>query len=380
MTKRLFFVAGEDSGDLLAAEVIREMRSLDDQVEVYGYGGPRMAQAGASIQFQLTDLASVGADWIGQVFKLRRLGIDAIKYCKSESIGTIVLVDYPGFNLRLATAAKRAGLQVIYYVCPQVWAWRTGRVKRMRRDIDLVLALFPFEEDFLRTHGVPVRFVGHPLIDRLRDPRPVQEIRQDHGLPSSLDIPLIGLLPGSRQKEVERLGPVLARTASLLLEARPNLHFVVPKAESVSESSIREHFPAQFPWTLVENPTPDLRSAFRASITKSGTSTLENAVLGVPQVIVYRGSPLVAWVARRVMRIPWLGLVNVLANREVCPEFLQERCIPERIREGMLTLIDETAERERMLSDMAAISESLGEGQAALRAAKSIMERITHDE
>lgn len=373
---KCFFVAGEDSGDAHAAEVIRQMRLLSPDTEVHGYGGQRMEDAGARIHFRLPELAATGSDWIWKVFDYRRAGVRALELCREQGIQTLVLVDFPGFNLRLATAAKRAGLQVLYYIIPQVWAWRAGRLKRMKRDLDLSLVLFPFEEDLLKDHEIPVRFVGHPLVDRLSNLRSPGTIAEEAGLPDPEKVPLIGLLPGSRRGEVERLGPVLRETAERLLKSNSNLHFVVPKAESIDRELLFKYFPPSLPSTLVENPAPDLRALLRMAVTKSGTSTLENAVLGVPQVIVYKGRPLDAWVARRVVQVPWLGLVNILAGREICPEFLQEDCIGDRIAEAASRLIGETPERGKMIQDLAEVAKSLGEGSAAEKAARAILERI----
>lgn len=370
--RKCFFVAGEASGDSHAADVIRELLRMDPDLEVHAYGGAKMRDAGAKIHYPLPDLGSVGLDWVWKVFEFRRIGLRILDLCKSQGIDTLVLVDFPGFNLRVATAAKSAGLQVIYYITPQVWAWRAGRVKRMRRDLDLALVILPFEETFLKERGVPARFVGHPLVDRLKNRRSPEAIRAAHGLPSN--VPLVGLLAGSRPQEVERLGPVLVQTAELLLAEKPNLHFVAPKAETISTSQMRACLGEGFPYTLVENPAPDFRSALFFAITKSGTSTLENAILGVPQVIVYKGRTLDAWIARRVIKVQWLGLVNILAGEEICPEFLQQDCVPERIASAVLPLLAEGPARSKMKEAMSRVAASLGGGNSAGRAAEAILE------
>jgi lipid-A-disaccharide synthase len=336
-----------------------------------------MALAGAQIHYPLPSLSSVGLDWIWHIGELRRLGRRVLEICREQGIETLVLVDYPGFNLRVATAARRAGLRVVYYITPQVWAWRTGRVKRMKRDLDRALVILPFEESFLQRHGIPATFVGHPLVDRLANPRPSQVIRAAHGLPLSEEISLVGLLPGSRQGEVHRLLPVLQESARLLYEANKTLHFVVPRAATIPPNLLSGLSAAGFPYSIVENPAPDLRSAFRVCLTKSGTSTLENAILGVPQVILYKGKPVDAWIAKRLIRVPWLGLVNLLAGKEVCPEFLQETCVPEKIVTAACPLLEDTPARKQMLDGMRLAADSLGEGNAAARAARAIHEVIT---
>jgi lipid-A-disaccharide synthase len=373
--KRIFFIAGEASGDSHAAEVIRELKLLEPESEVHAYGGNRMEEIGAVIHYPLTSLASVGLDWMKSVFEFIRLGHRVPVLCQELGIKTLVLVDFPGFNLRVAALARKAGIRVLYYITPQVWAWRMRRIKRMRRDLDRALVIFPFEETFLRERGVSSRFVGHPLVDRLSHPRSSAVIREEHGLPLNQDSHLIGLLPGSRPSEVERLSPILVETARLLLEKEPDLHFVVPCAGTIPPQKLHDLIGDSIPWTLVEHPSADLRSVLRVSITKSGTSTLENAILGVPQVIVYKVKPLDAWIARHVIQVPWLGIVNILAGREICKEYLQEDCTPGNIAEGVLPLIGESEIRYKMLEDLDQVKHSLGEGHAASRAATAIQER-----
>ncbi len=373
---KLFFVAGEPSGDAHAADVIGEILKIRPDAEIHAYGGERMKAAGAKIHFDLTSLSSIGLDWVRNIRTYSRLIRQAPLLCRELGIRDVVLVDYPGFNLRVATRAHQSGLAVRYYISPQVWAWRTGRVKRMKRDLKKVFVILPFEEEFLQQRGVPARFVGHPLVDRLKERRSPGEIRASAGLPLSEEIPLAGLLPGSRPREVQRLGPVLYESARLLLQRFPNLHFVVPRSDSITAEEIRQVFRQDIPWTLVENPSPDLRSAFRVSLTKSGTSTLENALLGIPQVVLYKVKPLDAWIARRVIRIPWIGLVNILAGREICPECLQEDCTPENIAKKAIPLIEDTPQRTQMLEDLRKVAASLGEGRAARRTAEALIEDI----
>lgn len=373
---KIFFVAGEPSGDAHAADVIEEILKIRPDIEFHAYGGERMKAAGAKIHFDLPSLSSIGLDWIRNIRTYAHLIRQVPQLCQQYGINHVVLVDYPGFNLRVATRAHRAGLKIHYYIAPQVWAWRTGRVKRMKRDLEKVFVILPFEEEFLKKRGVPAQFVGHPLVDRLKERRPLKEIRESAGLPLSEDVVLVGLLPGSRPREVQRLGPVLYESARCLLQHFPNLHFVVPRGDSITSEELHRVFGPAIPWTLVEEPAPDLRSVLRVSLTKSGTSTLENAILGVPQVIIYKVKALDAWIARRVIQIPWVGLVNVLAGREICPECLQEECTPENITRKAIPLIEETVERKRMLQDMREVAESLGDGHAARRAAEALLENM----
>ncbi|MCB9783531.1 MAG: lipid-A-disaccharide synthase, partial [Candidatus Omnitrophica bacterium] len=373
--KKIFFVAGEVSGDQHASEVIRELKRLDPEVEVHAYGGPLMEQAGAKIHFPLPDLASVGLDWIWKVFKFRKVGVELLEICKREKIDTLVLVDFPGFNLRVATAAKKAGIRVIYYIIPQVWAWRAGRLKRMKRDLDSALVIFPFEKPLLEAAGIETEFVGHPLVDKLSRVRDRSTVLDEHGLRDQGGERLIGLLPGSRNREVDRLLPVLLEAASRIQKEVRNVHFVLPLASSISLERVRSQVGDSKSISIVKNPSDDFRSILDFSITKSGTSTLENAVMGVPQIVIYKGRPLDAWIARRVVRVQWLGLVNLIAGREICPELLQEDCTAEAITAKTVYFLNDKGAINKMVEAMTQVRASLGESGASERAAKAVLSR-----
>ncbi|MCA9425445.1 MAG: lipid-A-disaccharide synthase [Candidatus Omnitrophica bacterium] len=375
--KKIFFVAGEVSGDQHASEVIRELKRLDPEVEVHAYGGPLMEQAGAKIHFPLPDLASVGLDWIWKVFQFRKVGVELLKICKREEIGTLVLVDFPGFNLRVATAAKKAGIRVIYYIIPQVWAWRAGRLKRMKRDLDSALVIFPFEKPLLEAAGIETEFVGHPLVDKLSRVRDRSTVLDEHGLRDQGGKRLIGLLPGSRNREVDRLLPVLLEAAIRIQKEVSDVHFVLPLASSISLERVRSQVGDSKSVSIVKNPSDDFRSVLDFSITKSGTSTLENAVMGVPQIVIYKGRPLDAWIARRVVRVQWLGLVNLIAGREICPELLQEDCTAEAITAKTVYFLNDKGAINKMVEAMAQVRASLGESGASERAAKAVLSRLT---
>ena len=373
--RKIFFVAGEVSGDQHASEVIRELRNLDPGFEVHGYGGPLMERAGTKIHFPLPDLASVGFDWIWKVFEFRRVGIELIEICKRENIRTLVLVDFPGFNLRVARAARKAGIRVIYYIIPQVWAWRAGRLKRMKRDLDTALVIFPFEKPLLENAGIRTEFVGHPLVDKLGHLRDRVTILREHGLERFEEKRLIALLPGSRSREVDRLLPVLLDAASRIRSRIDNVHFVLPLASSIPKRSIESRLNPSLSLSVISNPSPDFRSALEFSMTKSGTSTLENAVMGVPQIVVYKARALDAWVARRLVKVKWLGLVNLIADEEICPEFLQEDCTPEKIAEAAVEILSQEESRRRMLEGMDRVRGSLGHPGSPGRTAAEILRR-----
>lgn len=374
--KKVFFVAGETSGDQHAAEVIREIRRIDPAVEVHAYGGDEMEGAGAKIHFPLPELASIGWDWVGKVFQFRRVGIELLEICKREGIETVVFVDFPGFNLRVAKAAKKSGMRVLYYIIPQVWAWRAGRLVGMKRDLDAAFVIFPFEEPLLREAGIETEFVGHPLADKLAVIRDRETILSEHGLSDLGDRTLVGLLPGSRRKEIDRLLPILVDAAKEIHKSRPDVHFILPLAKSISRETIESRIDSSLPLTLVEDPSPDFRAVLTFAVTKSGTSTLENAVLGVPQIVVYKGSALDAWFARRLVKVRWIGLANLIADREICPEFLQEECTAENLSRACLHYLEDDAARETMRTDLSKVRASLGGPGGAERTARAILARL----
>lgn len=373
--KKLFVIAGEESGDQHAAAVIRELHQIDPDIEVHGFGGNNMALAGAHIHYPLTDLACTGLPGIRQLLTLLRLRKTVIKICQQEQIHHLLLVDYPGFNLSVARFAHQAGMRVIYYIAPQVWAWRAGRLKKMKAWLDLVLVILPFEKDFLSQAGIPVEFVGHPLIESLPPPRSPEVIRESHQLP--MDVPLVGLFPGSRRKEVEKLAPVLRQCAQQILDANPKVHFVVPVANNLDPEFVKGAIGTDLPITYLIKPSADFRAVLQVAITKSGTSTLENAFYRLPQVIVYRASWLTAFIARRVFYIAWLGLVNILAQREICPEFLQEDCVPEKIVPKVLALVDSSPQRQQMMADLESVRQSLGSAVPAAKVARIVADQIS---
>ncbi|MCA9450306.1 MAG: hypothetical protein KC931_24500, partial [Candidatus Omnitrophica bacterium] len=239
---------------------------------------------------------------------------------------------------------------------------------------------FPFEKPLLEEAGIPTEFVGHPLVDQLGVIRDRETILRETGLESLTEKRLIGLLPGSRHREVERLLPVLLEAAERIHRDFPDTHFIVPLASSIPMDRIQSRIDSQngsrVPLSIVEEPPKDFRSILHFSITKSGTSTLENAVMGVPQIVVYKGRPLDAWIARRVVRVQWLGLVNLIAGREICPELLQEECTPEEIFKATATYLADAGKRDRMLEEMAKVRDSLGESGASKRTAAAICHRI----
>jgi lipid-A-disaccharide synthase len=372
----IYFIAGEVSADNHGAALMRSLRDLDDTLNFIGRGGPQMQKV-AGEQFK---------NWIGEAAVLglwevlRKYGYfreqfhETLHEIRESKPDAVVLIDYPGFNLRLAGALRRrAPLQkIIYYISPQIWAWNRGRIKRMAHSIDLVLCIFPFETDLYSHAGLRALFVGHPMIERLR-------ARKTDTEP---DPNLIGLFPGSRSREVRKIFPVILETARELRKHNRNLRFEVAAA---SEELAREMMSAitglnqsqdREAIQIKVDETAAIMQRAWAGIVASGSATLEAAYFRLPFVLIYK----VAWptylAARFVVNVKYLGMPNLLADKEVVPEFIQYRAKPTAIVKVMQSLIENAKARDRMISDFNAIVPQLGDTGASERAARAIIEEI----
>ncbi len=372
--RNMMVVAGEHSGDRHAAALVRAFGQTDATASWFGAGGPSLAGAGAEILVPMERLAVVG---IGEVLSRlpslwRDLGLlkEALKARRPDAV---VLVDFPDFNFRLARRARALGIPVVYYITPQVWAWRKGRTRFLRDTVDLCLVIFPFEETFLRDRGVRARFVGHPLAELAGPPSAREAFLARHGLPA--DRPAVALLPGSRASEVRRNLPILAEAGALLAGRRPGISLLIPWAEGLPES-LWEPF-AGGPLRRVVGEYLDVLGHADAAAVASGTATLEAALLGVPQVIVYRVKGITYEVGRRLVKIPRVGLPNVVLGRNAVPELIQDAFTGPKVCEEMERILGGGAEeRDRAAAIAAEVRKKLGEGQASARAARALVEFV----
>lgn len=365
----VMIVAGEASGDLHAAAVVRELRAVLPELQIAGIGGDRMAAAGVQLLEHAERLAVMGfLEVLRHVPQHYRLLRSLERRLRSGRVRLLVLLDYPGFNLKLAEAAHRAGVPVLYYITPQVWAWGARRIPRIARVVTRAAVIFRFEEELLRPRGVDVTFVGHPLLDRMSELPTHEEARARLGLG---DGPVLALFPGSRAQELARhLEPFIA-TARELQRRRPELQVVVSAAPTVRFAE------GCCPFPLVHDASADVLRAATAALCKSGTTTLEAAVADCPEVIAYRTSGITYQLARRVVKIPHIGLVNIVAGREVVPEFVQGDLVPQRVADALAPLLDEGSdERLRMLADLATVRSQLGTPGAAARVARMAAEML----
>lgn len=371
--RRLFIVAGETSGDRHAAALIAELHRREPLLTIAGLGGPQMRAAGAILLTDLTRHAVVGTvEVLRHLGTLRRLYAQAAGALDRDRPDAVLLVDYPGFNLRFAREAKRRGLPVIYYVSPQLWAWGAGRIRTIRRLVNLMLVFFPFEEQLYRQAGVPVQWVGHPLVETARVTHSRVETLRQYGFPT--DQPLIALLPGSREGEVQQLLPILANAAERLAGRLTGVRFPVLQAPGISPSIYRQAVEgAGAACFLVPSWDENLLAACDLALVASGTATLECALLNVPMVIVYRTNAVTWWLGRRLVTLPDIGLVNVVAGRRLVPECLQHHATPERITEETLGILQSAARRQEMLAGFEEVRSALGTPGATARAATAIL-------
>jgi lipid-A-disaccharide synthase len=367
----IYFVAGETSGDNHGAALMSALRKLNVDLGFIGRGGPQMrAIAGEEFVDWLDEAAVLGLwEVIKKYGYFRGEFRNALHEIGKAKPDAVVLIDYPGFNLRLARALRQkfSGQKLIYYISPQVWAWNRGRITRMARYLDLMLCIFPFEAELYNKSGLRTVFVGHPMIDRLRG----------HKTDSRRDTRLIGLFPGSRRREVRKIFPIMIETARELLKRKPDLRFEVAAASAELMSEIRGMLEDSPPFEVAANDSAALLQRAFAGIIASGTATLEAAYFRLPFALVYK----VAWptylAARMVVRVKHLGMPNVLADDDVVPEFIQHHARPHAMADSVIQLIDDAAARQKMISAFDAIIANLGDSGASERAACAILGELT---
>jgi lipid-A-disaccharide synthase len=360
---RVLLVAGEASGDLHGAALVRALRERRPDIEIAGVGGPRLRAAGMRVLVDTEHVATMGfVETFGTLGRLLRTYRRLLRFLDAEQPQLVVLIDYPEFNLRLARQAKRRGIPVFYFIAPQVWAWRRGRVQTIAERVDKLGVVFPFEAD-LYNNGRPLaEFIGHPLLDVVRPTRPAPETRRRYGLDP--DRPVLALLPGSRKKEVRyHLRPMCEAAVRLAAEGwQP----IVALAESLSLDDLGEALGGPLPFPVAHGDTYNAVAAADAAVVASGTATLETALLGCPMVIVYRMSPLTHWIARRLVDVNWIGMPNIILEREVFPELIQSEVTAAAMADAVRVV---RARRTEMSEALEQLRARLGTPGAAERAA-----------
>jgi lipid-A-disaccharide synthase len=372
----VYLVAGEQSGDVLGARLMAALRAVQPDVQFAGIGGPRMAEQGLAALFGIRELAVMGLlEILPRVWRLRRRLLEAEADIRARKPDVLVTIDSPGFCLRLLRRLKGAGIRRVHYVAPQVWAWREHRVREFPGLWDRLLCLLPFEPAFFARHGLDARFVGHPVLESGADHGDPKRFRERFGIAENA--PVLILMPGSRRSEVPRLLPVFGATLDLLAARLPDLVAVVPVASAVAATVWR----ATATWRvrpMIVTEIADKHDAYAAAacaLTKSGTSTLELALAGVPMAVTYRVNPITAAIARRLIRVKFVAMVNLLAGRALVPELLQQECRPDRLAETVLQLLGDPDMRAAQRAGFAAILQSLAppDGTPSDAAARAVL-------
>jgi len=368
----ILIVAAEASADLHAARAFEELRRMRPDVRAFGVGGPRLRAAGIEALYPAEDLNVMGfAEVLPKVPRILAVLRGLRRAAEARRPAVALLVDSPDFNLRLAKHLKRLGVKVVYYVSPMIWAWRSGRARKIAKVVDRMLCILPFEERFYEGTGVSARFVGHPFAERAL-PGDAASYRLALGLSAGRTI--VALLPGSRRSEIDRILPPMLEAAERIRVLHPDVQFVVPVAPTLSEAMLRPALSLHpgLDVRLVAGRADESVGASDAALVKSGTSTLETALMNRPMVVVYKMAWFTYWIARLLVHMSHFALVNILAGRTVVPELLQQEASPERMAAEIERLLSDPGARRAQLDGLAEVRRSLGEPGAARRVAEEI--------
>jgi len=393
MLRKIFIIAGDPSGDLHGASLVNAMREISSDLEIYGLGGGRMEKAGVRLLDRLTELAIVGfSEAIRNIFALRQIYKKTGEFLRREKPDMVILIDYPGFNLRVGYLAKKLKIPLIYYIGPQIWAWRRGRIKDIAELVNKMLVIFSFEEETYRKAGVDVSFVGHPLLDAIQQTKDEEAVCRKYGLDPNL--PIVGLMPGSRKQEIDRLLSVMLE-ASVKIADNRKVQFVLPLAANIPMSYIKDRITEfettrlhrarlcdseeerlPFPILVVRDEDYKIRRIMTLALVASGTATLENACLGIPMIIIYKVSFFSYLLARLLIRIPTIGLANIVAGKKIVPEFIQRKANSKEIAKVACHWLGNPGLLAEIRQDLKRVKEKLGTPGASKRAAKIILEEV----
>lgn len=369
-------IAGESSGDLHGSELVLSLKKLKPDLKIEGIAGPKMRKAGVEPLFFSEDITAIGFfEVVGKIPFLKKVYNSLKLRFRSRKYSFIILIDFPGFNLAVAKAAKRCGIPVIYYISPQVWAWRRGRVKKIAKCVDKMFVILPFEEKFYENSGVNAEFVGHPLIDCVKTSHSKEEMCRKFHL--EMNRPIVGLLPGSRNAEIKHMFSIILQSAKIIKQSMPETQFVLPLAETVDEKQVEKHIGKNgVDIKIIKGLNYDTINISDFLIAVSGTVTLETALLGKPMVIMYRGTFLSWILAEMLRRVPCFGLANIIAGKEVVPELKQYQVNSKRIAEISLNALRDGDYRASVREELLQIKKELGEPGVSLRCAGKILDYL----
>jgi len=376
--KHILIVAGEASGDLHGAALVREMKKLDQGIIISGIGGKKMEEAGVDVIAPSSDLAVVGLTEVlsklPKIFRARGLMRSLLRYSRPD---LLILIDFPDFNISLARTAKRYDVPVLYYISPQLWAWRRGRVKKIAERVDKMAVILPFEKDFYLNTGmdIDVEYVGHPIMDAMPEDLDKEILSRDLGIGKGR--PVLGLLPGSRTEEIKTLLPSMIGAAEILSSRYHDLQCVLPLATTIPFEFIQSFINRTSLKIIVsQKDIYSVLSVCDLALVASGTATLETALMGVPMVVAYRVSPLSYKIGKMVIKVPYVSLVNLIAGEEIVPEVLQDDVTPQGLADRASMILDNEAHRKEMIMRLGKVRETLGGKGASERTARIAIEMM----
>jgi len=369
-------IAGEASGDLHGAQLVRQVQNLDGGVDFFGIGGSNMRSSGVDIKIDASKLAVIG---LVEVLKHYRRLVSYLNEMKvllrTQRPDLIILIDYPGFNLRLAKEAKRLKIKVLFYISPQVWAWRQGRVKGIGRSIDMMAVIFEFETKFYEDYNIPVRFVGHPLTEEI--PENYNKLKAIQSIGLDPDNKILGLFPGSRKSEIKNLLPIILESAKQLYEHDKTLQFVLPLASTIDQDDIIPYLKdLNFPIKIIKNNSTITIQACTAIITASGTVTLEIALSGIPMVVIYKIATLSYYIVRMMIKIEHLALCNIVADKRIVPELIQNEATPSNILNEMEKILYYDNYSSTMTEQLKEVRQNLGRSGNGILVAELTLEML----
>ncbi len=372
---RLLLSCGEASGDLYAGALVRALKQRDPGIDVFGLGGERFAAAGGRLVADFHGLSVTGlTEALSVIPRSYATMKQLVKAAKEQRPDALVVIDYPDFNFSLMKRIKRLGIPVIYYISPQLWAWRAGRIKRMKRSVDRVLPIFPFEAAIYQREGIDVRFVGHPLIDLARPQWSRDAFLKRLNLDPSK--PVLALLPGSRDNELARLAPVMAAAIPSIAEQVPGVQFVVARAPNLDDGAFEPFGISRIPIRIANTETDDVLNACDAVVTASGTATVQTALYGKPMVVLYKLSPMTYRLGIRLARVDMYAMVNLIAGQRIVVELIQDACTAEAVAAEAVRLLNDQDYRARMIAALEEVRQQLGGPGASDRAAEAILDVV----
>lgn len=372
----ILFSAGEASGDQHAANLFLELKKHQPTIQGIGMGGAKMAQAGVDIRYDSAQISVIGVVEVLKHYGEIRRALKLMQHIiKTERPDLLVCVDYKEFNFKLARYAKQQGIKVLFYVSPQVWAWRAGRVKAYGKVIDMMAVIFPFEIPYYEAENVPVRYVGHPSVDKVHPQYSKAEAMTQFGL--DVNKRVVGLLAGSRANEIKRLLPVMLAAAALLHERFPDCQFILPQADSISDELLAEYLiNAPVKVRVIKQQAYDVMQCCDAVMTTSGTATLEIALLTIPMVICYKLAPITYWLGRLLVKTPFIGLPNIVAGKAIVQEFIQHEATANNLAAEIERILTDKAYSEMMRENLQIVKQQLGQGGGSKNMATLVLEML----